>query len=299
MEGDSIFGFVVLGIMLTLIYFFWDRSRKNLPLNPFKKQSKKKIYIEDEDEETPEEKEKKQKSNEKKKRVNIRELLDIEDIKHGLMKLKNDRFVLVVKAGGVNYYLKSPGEQEAIDAAFEAGISAYDGSEMIIYTQSRRVDYDDHIKYQLDLVGNNRSLNDVQAYYCLNVLNNVDIWQTNTEVYEKHRYFLLPYDLSAKDKKKFKNEDQLYKRIFIIMSRKAKILMDTMGRAGVRNVHIATNVRIYEMLHHAMRRSDSRHYKLEEALRREVDALFVTSDRDEHQIELVEKITKEVESDAS
>jgi hemerythrin len=55
---------------------------------------------------------------------------------------------------------------------------------------------------------------------------------------------------------------------------------------------------IYEMLHFALRRSDARHFKLEDALMRESDSLFVTADRDEHQLELVEKIAKEVSASA-
>ncbi|MDC0764169.1 hypothetical protein POF51_25960 [Brevibacillus sp. AG] len=299
MDGNGIFTTIVMILMLGSILYCWDRSRKNEPLNPFANRKKKTTYIGNEEDEVREEKRRTNQDNEKKKRVNIRELLEVEDVKHGLMKLKNDRYLLVVKVDGVNYYLKSPAEQEGIDAAFEAAISAFDGSEIIIYTQSRRVDFDDHLLFQLDKVNTNRNLNEVQRGYCYNVLNFVDVWQSNTEVYDKHRYFLLPYDLSQKDKKKFKNEDQLYKRIFIILSRKGKILTDTMSRAGVRNIQVATTLRIYEMLHYAMRRSDARHFKLEEALKREMDALFVTADRDEHQLNLVEELMREVQGDAS
>ncbi|MGG0937037.1 hypothetical protein ABHN11_13115 [Brevibacillus centrosporus] len=298
MDANPVFSYIVLIVMLALIYYFWDRNRKNEPLNPFYKRKKKIVAYDDADDTDDTARENMGRSNEKKKRVNIKELLEVEDIKHGLMRLKNDRFVLVVKSGAVNYYLKSQEEQEGIDAAFEAAISAYDGPEMIIYTQSRRVDYDDHIEFQLNNVKNNRNLNDIQKYYSFSVLNFVDVWQSNTEVYEKHRYFLLPYDLTSKDKRKFKNEDQLYRRIFTIMARRAKLLIDTMGRAGVRNVTVATDRMIYEMLHFALRRSDARHFKLEDALMRESDSLFVTADRDEHQLELVEKIAKEVSASA-
>lgn len=299
MDGNGVFTAIVMILMLGSIFYCWDRSRKNEPLNPFANRKKKTTYLGNEEDEVREEKKRTNQDNEKKKRVNIRELLEVEDVKHGLMKLKNDRYLLVIKTDGVNYYLKSPSEQEGIDAAYEAAISAYDGSEMITYTQSRRVDFDDHLLFQLNKVNTNRNLNEVQRGYCYNVLNFVDVWQSNTEVYDKYRYILLPYDLSQKDKKKFKNEDQLYKRIFIILSRKGKILTDTLARAGVRNVQVATTLRIYEMLHYAMRRSDARHFKLEEALKREMDALFVTADRDEHQLNLVEEILREVQGDAS
>jgi len=298
-DGNGVFTAIVMILMLGSIFYCWDRSRKNEPLNPFANRKKKTTYLGNEEDEVREEKKRTNQDNEKKKRVNIRELLEVEDVKHGLMKLKNDRYLLVIKTDGVNYYLKSPSEQEGIDAAYEAAISAYDGSEMITYTQSRRVDFDDHLLFQLNKVNTNRNLNEVQRGYCYNVLNFVDVWQSNTEVYDKYRYILLPYDLSQKDKKKFKNEDQLYKRIFIILSRKGKILTDTLARAGVRNVQVATTLRIYEMLHYAMRRSDARHFKLEEALKREMDALFVTADRDEHQLNLVEEILREVQGDAS
>lgn len=298
MQGSSIFSYVFLIVSLGLIGYFWDRSRRNEPLNPFTKKKKKTYEEEESFEINQSERKRRGKDNEKKKRVNIKEILEIEEIKYRLMRLKKDRFILVIKADAVNYYLKSPQEQEAIDAAFESAISAYDGSEIIIYTQSRKVDYDDHILNQLNMVKNNRNLNEAQQNYCYHVLNVVDVWQSNTDVYDKHRYILLPYDLSSKDKNKFKNEDKLWRRILKIQSSKAKILIDTLARTGVKNIDIATNKEIYEMLHFAMRRSDARKYKLEEALIQESDSLFVTSDRDEFQIELVDKITKEVQAGA-
>lgn len=122
--------------------------------------------------------------------------IPIQDIRDGIVVLKNGQLCIVLLASSMNFALKSSDEQQAILSQFQAFLNTLDFS-LQIYIQSRRLD----IRPYLELLKGREEIqdNDLMRIQLREYIEFIRTFTSEVDIMTKNFFVAIPYSPSTVD----------------------------------------------------------------------------------------------------
>ncbi|MFD1736279.1 hypothetical protein ACFSCX_06830 [Bacillus salitolerans] len=215
---------------------------------------------------------------------------DVETITHHMLRLHNNRFVLMAEVTPVNYFLLSQDEQEAIDIEFEKWLAQIN-YDVIPYLTNRFIDLSEAIENMKKEMYSQDDLSSNALEYGKSFISDLEYWQQSNPRFETKRFILIPYQVSlegieADDKEEL--EERILDKAFSELYRRFNTARSALSK-GKMYVELLTNEGIVETFYYALNRRKAVKNKFKDIALREQLSLFVTADQDPTRIEAIKE----------
>ena len=237
----------------------------------------------------------------------IASFLPFDSIEDNMIMMDNgDKFVMLLGANGVNYYLMSDVEKEAVEGGFIQVLNSL-RFPIQIYVQTTSVNLDKSLEIYKDRrrameenlatriqnlqfmirEGNSTSeeLNEKRVEirnfqnvydYTNDLINNTESITLNQWIIKKNYYIVIPYYLSESGMINRFTEDEVKKIARQELETRATSIIDGLTNVGVEG-HIVEADELNQVIYSALNRDDAGLFTFEKAKDSEFDALFKTT----------------------
>ncbi|GLO68309.1 MULTISPECIES: hypothetical protein [Oceanobacillus] len=290
---SNIIFFAVLGVVMYVVI----RISNNKPILPsFNKESNNEQAV----------KYKKNNPREKVKDIELEEepdpfkefLSEVKEIKHHMLRYKDNTFVMYTEVEPVNYFLLSQTEQESIDVTFETWL-AQTNYNVQFYLQNRYVDLSEPIKKMQETMVNAENLHQNAITFGESMVENLLIWQHNSPIFETKRYLIFSHKINTAEITA-DNEEELEEKIvdkaFAELHRRVNAAKNQLSKARM-EVQLLTNEGIADILYHAFNRRRAVKNRFKDFGDHEMLSSYVTADQDDVHIDLVKEAIRENEEE--
>ena len=242
----------------------------------------------------------------KEKIINFLPFDSVED--NMIMMDKGDKFVMLIGANGVNYYLMSDAEKEAVEGGFiqilnslRFPVQIYVQTTSVnldksleIYRDRRRVMEDSllaraqHLQYLIREGETSEEELDEKRIeiekfknvyeYTQDLILNTENITLNQWIIKKNYYIVVPYYVSESGMLNRFTEDEVKKIAHQELETRASSIIDGLFNIGV-NAHIVGSDELKQVVYSALNRDDSGIFTFEKAKEAEFDSLFKTTQK--------------------
>ena len=156
--------------------------------------------------------------------------LPFEDIKYDMIHMGNHKYRAVIEVSSVNYHLKTEGEKEIIEIAFNRFINSLNHP-IAIYVQTRVLDYSKMLNtLKTELVKTVQKYPYMEGYANSYFNNMVNINKITGSSKQKKKYIIVPYEESGY-LEKLNDEEKLDHSIKNLISR-VNVIISNLRTAG-------------------------------------------------------------------
>ncbi|OUM91089.1 MAG: hypothetical protein BAA00_16530 [Parageobacillus thermoglucosidasius] len=218
----------------------------------------------------------------------------VKDITHHMIRFNDNSFALICEVEPVNYFLKSPEEQEAIDVVFETWLASIEYP-VGIYTQNRYIDISEPIENMQKAMKEAEDLNEAALSFGQNMIQDLIKWQTSTPRYETKRYLIFTHkvnihEINADSKEEL--EEKLIEKTFAELFRRYNAAKSQLRKADI-DVYLLPTEGIYELLYYTFNRKRAVKLRFKDLIKTERNALYVTADQTDERIERLKEAIEE------
>ncbi len=189
----------------------------------------------------------------------------VEDIRDGVVILKNGQMCIVLLASSINFALKSTNEQEAILSQFQSFLNSLDFS-LQIYVQSRRLDIRPYMEVlrSLDV----HQSNDLMKIQLREYMEFIRAFTEEVDIMSKNFFVVIPYTPSSLDSagiKDFisrggKKKEVVFDPVKFVEERsqleqRVTVVEQGLARIGVRTIPLGTD-ELIELYYHIFNPED-------------------------------------------
>lgn len=223
---------------------------------------------------------------------------EVKDIANHMIRYTDGSFALIAEVEPVNYFLKSQEEQEAIDRVFEAWLASITYP-VKFYIQNRYIDISEPIEQMVENMKNAEDLNEAALDYGYEMIKNLQEWQRGTPRYETKRYLIFhhkvdPSEINADSEEEF--EEKLIDKTFAELMRRYHAAKSQLRKAEI-IVNLLPTEGIYELLYYTFNRKKAVKIRFKDLIMNEHNALYITADQTDEQIEAVKEEIEQNESE--
>lgn len=197
------------------------------------------------------------------KQTSTQNFVPLQDIKDGVVILKNGQLNMVLLASSINFALKSTDEQAAILHQFQAFLNTLDFS-IQFYVQSRRL----NIQPYLDQLASRESKqdNDLMRIQLREYMQFVRTFTEEVDVMTKNFFIVIPYtpvsanlETNLKDflgvKKRMYYDDSNFGEHRLQLEQRVSLVEQGLSRVGVRTIPLQ-NEELVELYYHVFNPQD-------------------------------------------
>lgn len=192
------------------------------------------------------------------------QFVPIQDIRDGIVVLKNGQLCSILLASSINFALKSADEQRAILLQFQSFLNTLDFS-LQIYIQSRRLD----IRPYLAILKEREALqdNDLMRIQLREYMEFINTFTHEVDIMTKNFFVVVPYASAAADLKglgallhpgKQKNDEATENRFAeerMQLEQRIAVVEQGLARIGIRTVPLG-NEELIELYYHIFNPED-------------------------------------------
>ncbi len=195
--------------------------------------------------------------------ASTQQFVPVQDIRDGVVVLKNGQMNMVLLASSINFALKSLDEQASILRQFQSFLNTIDFS-LQIYVQSRRLD----IKPYLGLLAarEDDQYNDLMKIQLREYMQFVKTFTSEVDIMTKNFFVVIPYtpvDINLKSnisslfgaKKNVVIEDQSFAEHRTQLEQRVTVVEQGLNRVGVKTVALQ-NEELVELYYHIFNPGD-------------------------------------------
>jgi len=175
----------------------------------------------------------------KNKKLNLKELWDIEDIKNDVILLTGNRYRAVIRVGSVDYHLMSEPEQHSVESALMS-LSLALGFPIQTIVTTEMVDAKQSISEIYESTGGNAPAE--LKEYALHIASSLENIMQDRAVYSRRSYVVIMNDTI-----------EPFERTRAELIRRAGVFMESLSRAGVTAEMLRTE-EIVDLLHRILNR---------------------------------------------
>jgi len=193
------------------------------------------------------------------------QFVPVEDIRDGIVVLKNGQLCIILLASSINFAFKSPDEQEAILSQFQNFLNTLDFS-LQIYIQSRRLD----IRPYLSLLAEREVIqdNDLMRIQLREYMEFIKTFTREVDIMTKNFFVVIPYTPGTIETKRFTNflrskgdkgmqkTPERFLEDRSQLEQRVAVVEQGLARLGVRSVPLGTE-ELIELFYHIFNPEDT------------------------------------------